>query len=88
MHASKLRAEWTGVMVCSECWEPRHPQDMIGYSRQEQAPPWTRPERAEVEIMTDWQETDLVCTVQGRLAQADYGTADCMVVGNTTGGIA
>ena len=21
-----LKLEWTGMRVCSECWEPRHPQ--------------------------------------------------------------
>jgi hypothetical protein len=28
-HQSMLRKEWTGAMVCSPCWEPRHPQDLI-----------------------------------------------------------
>lgn len=26
---SQLRKRWDGPMVCSSCWEPRHPQDMI-----------------------------------------------------------
>ena len=26
---SQLRKEWTGAMVCSKCWDPRHPQDLI-----------------------------------------------------------
>jgi hypothetical protein len=24
-----LRKEWTGAMVCSGCWDPRHPQDNV-----------------------------------------------------------
>lgn len=28
-YQSELRKEWAGAMVCSPCWEPRHPQDMI-----------------------------------------------------------
>lgn len=28
-YQSELRKEWNGAMVCSECWEPRHPQDLI-----------------------------------------------------------
>lgn len=26
---SQLRKEWTGAMVCSGCWDPRHPQDNV-----------------------------------------------------------
>lgn len=26
---SMLRKEWTGAMVCTQCWDPRHPQDSI-----------------------------------------------------------
>lgn len=26
---SDLRKEWTGLKVCNECWEPRHPQDFV-----------------------------------------------------------
>jgi hypothetical protein len=42
--ASALMDEWTGLKVCKECWEPRHPQDLIGNPRTESPPPWTRPE--------------------------------------------
>lgn len=24
-----LRKEWTGLRVCRDCWEPRHPQDHV-----------------------------------------------------------
>jgi hypothetical protein len=27
--ASKVKKEWTGLIVCEECWEPRHPQDFV-----------------------------------------------------------
>lgn len=26
---SQLRKEWTGAMTCSQCWDPRHPQDSL-----------------------------------------------------------
>ena len=26
---SQLSKEWTGAMVCRDCWDPRHPQDSI-----------------------------------------------------------
>ena len=45
--SGELREEWTGLMVCKPCWEPRHPQSlMLGSSRAENegsAPPWVRP---------------------------------------------
>jgi len=28
-HLSELSEEWTGFMVCSDCWEPRHPQEYV-----------------------------------------------------------
>lgn len=29
LKASELKQEWTGLIVCTPCWEPRHPQDFI-----------------------------------------------------------
>lgn len=29
IYGSKARQEWTGLRVCSKCWEPRHPQDFV-----------------------------------------------------------
>jgi hypothetical protein len=29
MHQSKLKKRWDNAMVCTQCWEPRHPQDLI-----------------------------------------------------------
>jgi len=42
--ASKLREEWTGLMVCKGCWEPRHPQELLQVRGEDQAVPWSRPE--------------------------------------------
>lgn len=48
-HNFKLRKEWTGLRVCSgagtnDCWEPRHPQDLVKGKKDRQAPAWTRPD--------------------------------------------
>lgn len=43
-----LRKEWTGLMVCSQCLESRHPQDLIRVPKEEISPPWSRPEATEV----------------------------------------
>jgi hypothetical protein len=52
---TKLRLEWNGLRTCSgkgtnDCWEPRHPQDFVRGKKDRQAPPWVRPEPADVFI--------------------------------------
>ena len=43
-----MRMEWTGFKVCSECFEPKHPQlDPSYHSADAQALPWARPARQE-----------------------------------------
>lgn len=46
----QLRKEWTGLMVCKDCWEPRHPQDLIKIPKEDVSVPWSRPEQADVFI--------------------------------------
>ena len=41
--ASELVRYWEGFYVCKECWEPRHPQDFVRGTMDEQTPPWTQP---------------------------------------------
>jgi hypothetical protein len=48
--ASELRREWDGLMVCKECWEPRHPQDFVRGVQDAKALPFTRPEAPDVFI--------------------------------------
>ena len=45
--ASKLREEWTGFMVCKECYEPRHPQDFLRGVADDPSVPWSRPDSEE-----------------------------------------
>lgn len=42
--SGNIRKEWTGLMVCKSCWEPRHPQDFVTGRADKQAPPWSSPE--------------------------------------------
>lgn len=56
-------------MVCKDDWEPRHPQDLIKVREERIAPPWVRPEPADVFL--------LFCTIVTRQAIADVGVADC-----------
>ena len=49
---SGIKLEWTGLRVCRECWEPRHPQDFVQGIADRQAPAWTSPEPTPVEVGT------------------------------------
>lgn len=53
----ELRKEWTGLMVCSKCWEPRHPQTLIRVPKDDPSVPWSRPEPPD-----DFAETDAIQT--------------------------
>lgn len=51
--SEQLRKEWTGLRVChgegtNDCWEPRNAQDFVRGVRDQQAPPWVRPEGPDV----------------------------------------
>ena len=38
IYGSKLKKEWTGLLVCSKCWEPRHPQDFVRAIKEDTSP--------------------------------------------------
>jgi hypothetical protein len=42
------KKEWTGLIVCEECWETRHPQDFVRGVKDRQRVPDPRPEPADV----------------------------------------
>lgn len=41
--ASEVRLEWTGFIVCSDCFELRHPQDFVRARQDKISVPFTRP---------------------------------------------
>lgn len=41
--ARDLSLEWTGLRVCGDCFDVRHPQDFVRGREDRQAPPWVRP---------------------------------------------
>ena len=48
-HRNQLRREWTGLVVCKECWEPRNQQEFVrGVPDRQQVPGGARPEPADV----------------------------------------
>ena len=46
----KLQKEWTGLMVCNECYETRHPQDLLRPPKEDSSIPWSRPEPPDIFI--------------------------------------
>lgn len=41
--ASELKLEWTGLHVCDECWEERHPLDFLRARVDKIWVPWVSP---------------------------------------------
>lgn len=39
-----IKKEWTGLLVCKECFENRHPQDFLRGTPEKQSVPFTAPE--------------------------------------------
>ena len=70
-----LKKTWDDLMVCSTCYEVRHPQDFVRGVPDNQNPPWVRPDPAPTFIA--------FCTPAGRTALADYAMAGCSVCGTS-----
>lgn len=54
LKASALKQEWTNLMVCSPCFETRHPQTLIQVPEEHVAAPWSRPEADDVFIVVPY----------------------------------
>jgi hypothetical protein len=70
-----LKKEWTGLMVCEECFELRNQQDFIRIKPEKVAPPWVRPEPSDQFVS--------ICYTWERSCYADLATADCALADNT-----
>lgn len=57
--SGQIRKEWTGLMVCRECFETRSPQEHVQGRVDKQAPPWSSPEPADVFIVDQITGDDL-----------------------------
>lgn len=59
-YASELRAdgEKTGLKVCPDCWDSRHPQREVHAFPNIQSVPWARPERSDVFHFEDEDDYD------------------------------
>ena len=71
--STELKKEWTGLYVCKADFETRHEQTFIE----------VRGEKAFPDIVSkDGTDTfTSSCDAYSILSMADFGTADCMIVG-------
>lgn len=74
---SQMKKEWNGLIVCDECWEPRHPQDFVRASKDQIATPagFTRPEVGE----------NLIEACSPPSARAGEAVAGCAIAGYDMG---
>lgn len=72
-----LKEDWQGLRLCRKCYEPRHPQEFVRGVPDNPAPPWTRPEPADLFVEFP------LCTLLTSVAMANMGTAGCATVGRT-----
>lgn len=79
----QLRKRWDGLMVCSKDFEHRHPQDLAKVPKESPPLPWTRPEPADVYIAVTYFDgsSNELCTYDGTLGKAGFGTAGCAKTG-------
>jgi hypothetical protein len=43
IYGSEAKREWTGLNVCSKCFDPRHPQDLVRGVRDDMTVPFANP---------------------------------------------
>ena len=72
---SQLRKEWTGLMVCQRCWEPRNQQDFLKGVKEKLVPAFVRPG-------SNYPVNH--CSLTGHSALADFAESDCAAIGNNT----
>lgn len=71
--ASQLKQEWTGLRVCHECWEPRHPQEFVTGREDDQAPPWVRPDVPGEAVGVTWLASSTLPLVSSTTVLASSG---------------
>jgi hypothetical protein len=76
--SSKLKKRWDGLMVCSDDWEPRHPQELLRVRPEHVTPPWVRPEPPDdfIHVCNVWESSPYADLAVADCAHADVGTPD------------
>ncbi len=62
--SDKIKQEWNGLLVCPDCYEMRHPQDLIKHRTEKISVPFTRIEPPDdfttVDYLLDYVQVDYV----------------------------
>jgi hypothetical protein len=66
--SGELKKDWQGLMVCSQDYEQRNPQDFLRVYPEKIAPDWARPEGADQFLEGDWLETEDSSIFNGELS--------------------
>lgn len=45
--SKEMREQWDGLVVCKRCYDPRHPQDFVRGTEDDQTVPVNRPDTEE-----------------------------------------
>ena len=78
--AHQAKHEWTGFIVCGDCYETRHPQDFVRARQDKISVSFSRP--IPTLTFTDVPYIDTgnnVCTFSGRQAIPMEGIPGCMI---------
>lgn len=49
----EVSKEWTGLMVCHPCWDPRHPQEFLRGVKEKRVVPNPRPRPTDYFLSTN-----------------------------------
>ena len=52
--AHQAKHEWTGFIVCGDCYETRHEQDFVRARQDQISVPFTRPRPVDVFVIVDY----------------------------------
>lgn len=71
--STEIKREWTGLYVCEKDYESRHPQTLIKLKGETAFPEFVNKDGIDTFAFS--------CDMYSILSMADFGTADCMIVG-------
>lgn len=86
--AHQAKHEWTGFIVCGDCYETRHEQDFVRARQDKISVPFTRPRPVDVFTNILYPPPDgNYCTATGTQAISSWGIPGCMIPNKYTLGI-
>lgn len=72
--SGEIKTEWTGLHVCKNCWEPKHPQLMIKIREETAKPSFVNKDPID--------NYTFVCDIVSSSGYAGMATAGCAQAGN------